>query len=74
MKTKYRLLIVAIIIGIGSCGIIDPKNKGKGFNILPLSADKNFGVQTEKQIAADSKQFPILDPNQYREIYGYVIR
>ena len=72
MKTKYRFLLIAFVLGIGACGIIDPKNKGKGFNILPLSADKNFGAQTERQIASDPKQYPILDPNQYRDIYAYV--
>ena len=33
MKTKYRFLLIAFVLGIGACGIIDPKNKGKGFNI-----------------------------------------
>jgi predicted Zn-dependent protease len=72
MKTKYRLLLIAILLGVGACGIIDPRNKGKGINFLPVSADKNLGAQTEKQIASDPKQYPILDQNKYREVYAYV--
>ena len=72
MKTKYRFLIIAIVLGLGACGIIDPRNKGKGLNVLPLSADKNLGLQTEQQIAANPKQYPLLDQNQYSDVYAYV--
>ena len=72
MKTKYRFLIIAIVLGIGACGIIDPRNKGKGINVLPLSTDKKLGLQTEQQIASNPKQYPLLDPNQYSEVYAYV--
>lgn len=73
MKILLRALIVLLLfVFIEACGLMNPKNKGKGFNILPLSADKNLGLQADQQISSDPKQYPILDPNKYAEVYAYI--
>jgi predicted Zn-dependent protease len=72
MKITLRILVLFSVTFIVACGIVNEKNKGKGFNILPISTDKNLGLQTEKQIASDSRQYPILDPSRYAEVYAYV--
>jgi predicted Zn-dependent protease len=73
MKVLTRILVaILVILFIEACGLMNPKNKGKGFNILPLSTDKNLGLQADQQISSDPKQYPILDPNKYPEVYAYI--
>lgn len=72
MSKISKLVLVSILFLAASCGVVDERNKGKGFNILPLSADKNFGAQADKQISSDPQQFPILDPAKYADVYSYV--
>ena len=72
MNTTLRFVIVFAVLLASACGMMDPRNKGKGFNILPLSADKNFGKQADLQISSDPKNYPLLDPNRYADVYAYV--
>jgi len=73
MKIISRSFVgILLIIFIEACGMMNPKNKGKGFNILPLSTDKNLGLQADQQISSDPKQYPILDPVKYAEVYAYI--
>lgn len=72
MNTTLRFVIVFAVLLVSACGMMDPRNKGKGFNILPLSADKNFGKQADLQISSDPKNYPLLDPNRYADVYAYV--
>ena len=41
-------------------------NKDEGINIFSIQDDKDLGMQTAAQIAADPAQFPILDPEGWR--------
>ena len=72
MKLALHFSCVLSILLATSCGLSDPRNKGKGFAILPISTDKNLGLQADQQIASDPKQYPILDPTRYAEVYGYI--
>ncbi len=46
--------------------------KGGGFNLFSPEQDLELGRQTEAQIAADPKRFPILPERGNEELYSYV--
>ncbi len=46
--------------------------KGGGFNLFSPDQDMELGKQTEAQIAADPKQFPVLPERGNEELYAYV--
>ena len=72
MNSTFRIVLVFAVLLATACGMMDPKNKGKGFNILPLSADKNFGKEADLQISSDPANYPLLDPSRYADVYAYV--
>lgn len=72
MNSTLRFVIVLAVLIVSACGLIDPRNKGKGINFLPLSADKNFGKQADLQISSDPSTYPLLDPSRYPEVYAYI--
>ena len=47
-------------------------NKDEGINIFSIQDDKDLGMQTAAQIAADPAQFPILDPVANAAAYNYL--
>lgn len=73
MKFKLKLLSFGLmIVIISACGLINEKNKGKGFNVFPISTDRNLGLQVSSQIDNDPSQYPLLDSNKYSRIYKYL--
>ena len=73
MKVKLKLLCFGLmIVIISACGLINEKNKGKGFNFFPISTDRNLGLQVSSQIDNDPAQYPLLDSLRYPKIYQYL--
>jgi len=70
-STRIMLGIAAILV-ISACGMMNEKNKGKGFNLFTVDQDKQLGAQVAAEIEANSNQYPILDSAQYSEVYRYI--
>ncbi|MDX1939914.1 MAG: M48 family metallopeptidase [Saprospiraceae bacterium] len=71
MRIKKWLFILAVAVTTAffvGCGA----GKGGGFNLFSVDQDKELGKQTEAQIAADPKQFPVLPEKGNEELYRYV--
>ncbi len=66
-KWSFILLFAVSIIYVGCGG-----GKGGGFNLFSPDQDLELGRQTEAQIAADPKQFPVLPERGNEELYRYV--
>ena len=67
-KWLFMLAVAATTTFFVGCGA----NKGGGFNLFTVDQDKELGKQTEAQIAADPKQFPVLPEKGNEELYRYV--
>lgn len=75
MKSRFKLFIAFLFIAIlSACGIINKKNKGKGFNIFPISQDKQLGFQVANEIDNNTSEYPLLDSNKYAEVYRYLYK
>lgn len=62
MRLKFKLtFVIGLIVLMNACGIMDPKNKGKGLNLFPISQDKQLGLQVVNDISTNRNQYPILD-------------
>ena len=72
MKKINLITLMALLSIIAACGLINEKNKGKGFNLFTVEQDKEFGAQVAKEIDGNPSEYPILDPNQYSEVYAYI--
>ncbi|HMN91503.1 MAG TPA: M48 family metalloprotease, partial [Saprospiraceae bacterium] len=66
-KWSFILLFAVSIVYVGCSG-----GKGGGFNLFSPDQDLELGRQTEAQIAADPKQFPVLPERGNEELYRYV--
>jgi predicted Zn-dependent protease len=66
-KWSFILLFAVSIVYVGCGG-----SKGGGFNLFSPDQDLELGRQTEAQIAADPKQFPVLPERGNEELYRYV--
>ncbi|MCR9171839.1 MAG: M48 family metalloprotease [bacterium] len=69
---KNILPIVAMLAILFSCGLVNEKNKGKGFNLFTVEDDKALGAQVAAEIDADTENFPLLDSVKYKEVYDYI--
>jgi len=75
MNSKIKFISALIVlITITACGLINKKNKGKGFNIFPISQDKQLGFQVSSQIDGDKTTYPLLDSAKYAEVYRYLYK
>ena len=75
MKSRFKLFIAFLFIAIlSACGIINKKNKGKGFNIFPISQDKQLGFQVANEIDNNTAEYPLLDSTKYAEVYRYLYK
>ena len=72
-KVTLSYLLISIIF-LGSCGMINEKNKGKGVNFFTVEQDKELGAQVATEIDGNPAEFPLLDSTQYREVYAYVYK
>lgn len=68
--TFYSFILVAFFIV--ACGVVNEKNKGKGFNLFTIDQDKQLGAQVAAEIDADQNQFPLLDSAQNVDVYKYI--
>lgn len=73
MKHLKTLILLGLITPFffTSCGNIG-NGKSDGFNIFPVSEDIKLGKQVSTEIASKPEEYPILDANQYSEVYAYV--
>lgn len=72
-NTKFAVAAVVTIV-LASCGILNEKNKGKGFNLFTIEQDRQLGAQVAAEIESDPNQFPILDSASNREVYQYLYK
>lgn len=73
MRLKYKVLfVIGLLLMMNACGVMDPKNKGKGLNFFPISQDKQLGLQVVNEISTNRNQYPILDEKKYSEVYNYL--
>lgn len=68
MKRFISLVVITgcLAITIVSC------EKDRGINLFSVSQDIEFGRIMDSTINADRTEFPILDPNQYADVYTYI--
>ncbi len=73
MKIK---VFAALILGLTlySCGTVNEKNKGKGFNLFPVSQDIQLGAKVAAEIDGNPTEYPLLDSAKYRDVYQYVYK
>ncbi|GAB5417547.1 MAG: M48 family metalloprotease [Crocinitomicaceae bacterium] len=69
---KNILPFLALIAVLSACGLVNEKNKGKGFNVFTIEDDKALGAQVAAEIDADTANFPLLDSVEYKEVYDYI--
>jgi len=69
---KIILPLLAVLTIISACGLVNEKNKGKGFNLFTIEDDKALGAQVAAEIDADTENFPLLDSVKYKEVYDYI--
>ena len=75
MQFKFKvLLVIGLLLLMNACGIMDPKNKGKGLNLFPISQDKQLGLQVVNDISTNRNEYPLLDEKKYSEIYNYLYK
>ncbi len=72
---KINLLNIALVVlVISACGVVNEKNKGKGFNLFSVEQDIQLGAQVAGEIDGNPSQYPLLDSSQYPEVYAYVYK
>lgn len=69
---KIILPLLAMLAIISACGLVNEKNKGKGFNLFTVEDDKALGAQVAAEIDADKVNYPLLDSVKYKEVYDYI--
>lgn len=68
----YILLFMLVFLASTLC--IGCKEGSRGFNLFTIQDDKALGMQLRDEIAANPQQYPVLDPAQFPEAYGYLFR
>ncbi|MBU2018069.1 MAG: M48 family metalloprotease [Bacteroidetes bacterium] len=71
---KKSIVFALIALTIFSCGVINKKNKGKGFNLFTVEQDKQLGAQVAGEIDGNPAQYPILDSAKNVEAYKLIYR
>ena len=74
MKKAHFLSILSLTLFLSACGVMNEKNKGKGFNLFTVEQDIQLGAQVAMEIESDPAQFPILDSSQNVEVYRYIYK
>lgn len=72
MKYSFLLPIASIAFILSACGLVNEKNKGKGFNLFTVQQDKELGAQVAREIDSNPNDYPILDSVQYKDVYNYL--
>lgn len=71
---KKIVAFISITVFFAACGVINEKNKGKGFNIFSVQDDISLGAQVATEIDSDPVTYPLLDSTQYPDVYQYVYK
>ena len=71
LHTRFIIGSLALLI-ISGCGMVNDKNKGKGFNLFTIDQDKQLGAQVAAEIESNPVQYPILDSVKHSDVYRYV--
>lgn len=71
LKTLSFLTVFFVFI-LSGCGSMGNGSSGSGFNLFPVEEDIKLGKQVSAEIASKPEEYPILDPNQYNEVYTYI--
>lgn len=77
MKTNYILPALLIILTAGSCKWVKSTLASAGnaignINAFSYTDDIKLGEQISKEIAANSKDYPVLSPSQHEHVYNYI--
>ncbi len=67
-------LFISVTVFFAACGVINEKNKGKGFNIFSVQDDISLGAQVAAEIDSDPATYPLLDSTQYPDVYQYIYK
>jgi predicted Zn-dependent protease len=67
---KTWLLLLSIVLINFSCGTL--KDSWDNLNLFPVSQDVELGKQVSEEIAANQKDFPILNEQENQVLYQYV--
>lgn len=73
MKIKF-LALIGLSFTLSTCGTMDERNQGKGFNLFTVEQDRQLGAQVAAEIEANPQQFPVLDSLRYKEVYQYIYK
>lgn len=75
MKTSKFILTISLVTAIlSSCGSVNEKNKGKGFNLFTVGQDRQLGAKVAAEIDGNPKEYPLLDSIKYKDVYQYVYK
>lgn len=65
-------MAVSLFTVLVACGVVNEKNKGKGFNLFTVEQDRALGAQVAHEIDSNTREFPPLDSIKYRDVYTYL--
>ena len=72
---KFKIALALAVVSVATaCGVLNEKNKGKGFNLFTVQQDKDFGAQVAAEIDGNPAEYPLLDSVQYKEVYAFVYK
>ncbi|MFT5860732.1 MAG: putative Zn-dependent protease [Flavobacteriaceae bacterium] len=72
---QIKLTAVAfVVLIVSACGVVNEKNKGKGFNLFSVEQDIQLGAQVAAEIDGNLAEYPVLDSTQNPEVYAYLYR
>jgi predicted Zn-dependent protease len=76
MKPSHFKLTFVVLFStfLTACGVLNEKNKGKGFNLFTIEQDKALGAQVAHEIDSNTIEYPLLDSVQYRQVYAYLYK
>lgn len=69
---KNVSIFLVISFALAACGVVNEKNKGKGFNLFTVEQDKELGAQVAAEIDSNPAQFPLLDSATNVDVYKYI--
>lgn len=61
-----------VVLIVSACGVVNEKNKGKGFNLFSVEQDIELGAQVAGEIDGNPTEYPLLDSAQNPEVYAYL--
>ncbi len=70
----YSTFIILIAFFMAACGVVNEKNKGKGFNLFTVQQDRELGAQVAQEIESNPKEYPVLDSASNKEVYRYLYK